>query len=293
MECFAGKGFGKIESLTVSYVGAQGRELLRNEQLQNFNSGFVRSRFCTPTPNPLPSICTPIGNPPPVVQINPAIFGPSPALLNDPNQILAGSAVSITRNGATSDYHALQSQFQSRFTKGFQAVLSYTWAKAIDDVSDETITGIPLQNAVAGLERGSANFDVRQNFVAAISYDLPTWKANGLTKAIFGNWAVDTIIRARTGLPFTVITQNFDPLSFGQNRRVNLIGGVPIWLNDSNAPGGRKLNPAAFSAPQLGFQGTLGRNSLRSFSHQQVDLSIRRNFNLTVKSADSISRRGV
>lgn len=278
------KGFGNNQSLTVSYVGAAGHELLRNEQVQNFSSGFVRARFCTPTPNPLPTFCTPTAAPPPIIQINPAIFGPSPALLNDPNQILNGSAVSITRNGATSDYHALQTQFQSRFMKGLQAVLSYTWAKAIDDVSDETITGIPLQNAAVGLERGPANFDVRHNFVAAISYDLPTWKANGLTKAIFGNWAVDSIIRARTGLPFSVISQNFDPLNIGTTRRVNLLGGVPIWLDDANAPGGKKLNPNAFSAPQLGFQGTLGRNSLRSFNHQQVDLSIRRNFNLGEKT---------
>ncbi|MGQ0540657.1 MAG: TonB-dependent receptor domain-containing protein, partial [Blastocatellia bacterium] len=277
------KGFGRDNSLTVSYVGAAGRELLRNEQLQNFNSGFVRARFCTPAPNPLTAACSPAANPPPVVLINPAIFGPNPALLNDGTQILNGSAVSITRNGASSDYHAMQTQFQSRFMKGLQTIVSYTWAKAIDDVSDETITGIPLQNAATGLERGPANFDVRHNFTAAISYDLPTWKANSLTKAIFGGWAVDSIMRARSGLPFSVISQSFDPLNIGTTRRVNLLGGVPIWLVDSSLPGGRKLNAAAFSAPQLGFQGTLGRNSLRSFSQQQIDLSIRRTFSLTEK----------
>jgi hypothetical protein len=277
------KGFGKNQSVTVSYVGARGRELLRNEQIQNFNSGFVRSRFCTPIPNPLPPICTPSNNPPPVVLINPAIFGPNPALLNDPTQILNGSAVSITRNGAESDYHALQAQYQRRLSNGLQALVSYTFAKAIDDVSDETITGIPLQNPATGLERGPANFDVRHNFVAAIVYDLPTWEANGFTKAIFGGWSVDSIIRARTGLPFSVIWQAFDPLNIGTTRRVNLIAGVPVWLEDQNAPGGKKLNPAAFSVPPLGFQGSLGRNALRGFNHTQIDLSIRRTFNLTEK----------
>ena len=278
------KGFGKNQSLTVSYVGAMGRELLRNEQLQNFNSGFVRSRFCTPLPNPVPASCSPTNAPPPVVLINPAIFGPNPAALNDGTQILNGSAVSITRNGATSDYHALQTQYQRRLSNGLQAVVSYTFAKAIDDVSDETITGIPFQNAAVGLEKGVANFDVKHNFVAAISYDLPTWKANGFTKAIFGGWAVDSIIRARSGLPFSVITQTFDPLNIGQTRRVNLIQGVPIWLEDPNVGGGKKLNPNAFSAPQLGFQGTLGRNALRSFNLRQVDLSVRRTFALGEKA---------
>lgn len=277
------KGFGTNQSLTVSYVGALGRELLRNEQVQNFNSGFVRSRFCTPVPNPLPASCSPSGNPPPVVLINPAIFGPNPAALNDASQILNGSAVAITRNGASSDYHALQTQFQSRVTKGLQAVVSYTWSKAIDDVSDETITGIPLQNAATGLERGVANFDVPHNFVAAVTYDLPAWRANSLTKAVFGGWAIDTIVRLRSGLPFSVISQNFDPLNIGTTRRVNVVGGQPIWLDDANAPGGRKLNAAAFAAPALGFQGTLGRNSLRSFGLRQVDLSVRRTFSVTEK----------
>lgn len=275
------KGFGTNQSLTVSYVGALGRELLRNEQVQNFNSGFVRSRFCTPVPNPLPATCTPVGNPPPVVLINPAIFGPNPAALNDAAQILNGSAVAITRNGASSDYHALQTQFQSRFAKGLQAVVSYTWSKAIDDVSDETITGIPLQNAATGLERGVANFDVPHNFVAAVTYDLPAWRENSLTKAVFGGWAIDTIVRLRSGLPFSVISQNFDPLNIGTTRRVNVVGGVPIWIDDANSPGGRKLNAAAFAAPALGFQGTLGRNSLRSFGLKQVDLSARRTFDVT------------
>ncbi len=278
------KGLGKNQSLTVSYVGAMGRELLRNEQLQNFNSGFVRARFCTPLPNPVPASCSPTAAPPPVVLINPAIFGPNPAALNDGTQILNGSAVSITRNGATSDYHALQTQYQRRLSNGLQTVVSYTFAKAIDDVSDETITGIPFQNAAVGLEKGVANFDVKHNFVAAISYDLPTWKANSFTRAIFGGWAIDSIIRARSGLPFSVISQNFDPLNIGQTRRVNLIQGVPIWLEDSNVGGGKKLNSAAFSAPQLGFQGTLGRNALRSFNLRQVDLSVRRTFALGEKA---------
>lgn len=277
------KGFGTNQSVTVSYVGANGSELLRNEQVQNFNSGFVRARYCTPLPSPVPAFCSPTAAPPPVVLINPAIFGPNPAALNDGTQILSGSAVSITRNGATSDYHALQAQYQRRLSNGLQAVVSYTFAKAIDDVSDETTTGIPLQNAAVGLERGVANFDVRHNFVAAITYDLPTWKASGLTKAIFGGWSVDSIVRARSGLPFSVITQIFDPLNIGTTRRVNLNQGVPIWIEDRNVGGGRKLNAAAFSAPPLGFQGTLGRNALRSFGHHQIDLSVRRTFRLGEK----------
>jgi hypothetical protein len=277
------KALGSRQAFTVSYVGSKAIDLLRNEQVQNFNSGFVQSRFCTPTQSPLPAICAPAGSPSPIVRINPAIFGPTPAQLNNTAQILSGSAVSITRNGSYSNYHALQTQFRSRFTAGFQGVVSYTFSKAIDDVSDETFTGIPLSNTAVALERGVASFDVTHNLVAALSYDLPSWRLNSFTKAIFGGWAVDSIVRLRSGLPFSVISQSFDPLNIGSTRRVNLVPGQEIWLRDETVPGGAKLNPSAFAAPALGLQGSLGRNALRGFGLTQVDLSARRTFGLGEK----------
>jgi hypothetical protein len=43
------------------------------------------------------------------------------------------------------------------------------------------------------------------------------------------------------------------------------------------------LNPAAFAQPAAGRQGTLGRNALRSFSVNQVDLALRRQFSFSEK----------
>jgi hypothetical protein len=45
--------------------------------------------------------------------------------------------------------------------------------------------------------------------------------------------------------------------------------------------GGWRLNRAAFAAPPAGRQGSLGRNSLRGFALSQLDLTARRQFNLT------------
>ena len=55
------KGFGKNQTVTVSYVGAQGRDLLRAEQLRNYNAAFVRDRFGL--------------NSGALITVNPAIFG--------------------------------------------------------------------------------------------------------------------------------------------------------------------------------------------------------------------------
>ncbi|HMS10567.1 MAG TPA: hypothetical protein PKE66_13865, partial [Pyrinomonadaceae bacterium] len=272
------KGLGSAQSITLSYVGSASRQLLRAEQRRNFNAPYVASRYCPAGQPTLPPFCTP---PQPIIEINPAIFGPT-NLTSGP--IAAGSFVSVTRNGTKADYHALQAQFQRRLSRGLQAMVSYTYSKALDDVSDETFTGIPIADQVLSLERGRSNFDVPHNFIAAATWDIPTFGARGFTKALFGGWSLDTIVRYRSGLPFSVITQSFDVFNVGTSRRVDLVAGQEIWLDDTAVPGGRRLNPAAFAQPAAGRQGTLGRNALRSFSVNQIDLALRRQFSFSEKT---------
>jgi hypothetical protein len=56
---------------------------------------------------------------------------------------------------------------------------------------------------------------------------------------------------------------------------------VPTWIADSVAPGGRRINPAAFRVPPEVRQGNLARNSIRGFGFRQVDLSLRRDFRIS------------
>lgn len=271
------KGLGSAQSITLSYVGSASRQLLRAEQRRNFNAPYVADRYCPAGQPNLPPFCTP---PQPIIEINPAIFGPT-NLTSGP--IAAGSFVSVTRNGTNADYHALQAQFQRRLTRGLQALVSYTFSKSLDDVSDETFTGIPIADQVLSLERGRSNFDVPHNFIAAATWDIPSFGTSGFAKALVGGWSLDTIVRYRSGAAFSVITQSFDVFNVGTSRRVDLVAGQDIWLDDAAVPGGRRLNPAAFAQPAAGRQGTLGRNALRSFSVNQVDLALRRQFSFSEK----------
>jgi len=59
-----------------------------------------------------------------------------------------------------------------------------------------------------------------------------------------------------------------------------VVPGVPFYLQQSNAPGGKIINAAAFSIPAAG-QGDLGRNALRGFGATQLDLTLRRQFRFT------------
>ena len=60
--------------------------------------------------------------------------------------------------------------------------------------------------------------------------------------------------------------------------RPDLVPGVPIWLDDSAVPGGRRINTAAFTPAATEVQGTLGRNALSGFGMWQADLALRREF---------------
>jgi hypothetical protein len=194
--------------------------------------------------------------------------------------------VRLFTNGATSDYHSLQVQMQRRLSRGLQALGSYTWSHAIDTAS----TDVFASNSV--LIRGNSDFDVRHNFAAALTYDIPSPKYNGFVNRIARNWGVDLHANARTALP-VVTTSNvynitsgtlIEPLSGTQvARRANLISGVPIYLDDPTAPGGKIINRAAFAVPLAGRQGSLGRNVIRGFPFWQIDVAVRRQFNITEK----------
>ena len=185
--------------------------------------------------------------------------------------------VNLTRNRATSDYNALQVQFQRRLSKGLQALVSYTWSHALDDdsVSDSFILA----------QRGNAAFDVRHVFAGALTYDIPVPDDNTVAKAVLGGWSIDTIVRSQSALPLDLRARfGVDPATGSLvSVRPNVIDGVPLYVDDSSVPGGRRINRAAFSIPAIGGFGNLGRNQIRGLGSWQIDLALRREFNLTEK----------
>ncbi len=192
----------------------------------------------------------------------------------------------LVTNGGESDYNALQAQFQRRFSRGFQALVSYTFARSLDNVSDESQNNLQLPNTSFNpdLDRAPSIFDVRHAFNAAASYDIPSPFGEGFARKVFGGFSLDAIVRARSATPINLVSGANNSFSVGLTTilRPDLIAGQPLYLDDASAPGGRRFNPAAFDRATplaLGRQGTLGRNALRGFPARQLDLSLRRQFN--------------
>jgi hypothetical protein len=111
-----------------------------------------------------------------------------------------GSA-QLVSNTASSDYQALQVQFQRRLSLGLQAFASYTWAHSIDTGSAGSIgnaanTLVPTVDP--NVNRGPSDFDVRNSFSAGVTYDIPAPRGGALVKVILGGWSVQNLIQARS-----------------------------------------------------------------------------------------------
>src|SRR5215469_3482449 len=208
------------------------------------------------------------------------------ATINSPNPNLAQAV--LYGNTATSDYDALQLQFQRRMSRGLQVLASYTWSHSIDEGSAGS-TGITNANLINS-GRGPSAFDIRHAFSAALTYVIPAPNINAFTNAILHGWSLDNIIQARSAPPVDVSDQSFFSFStgFAGDVRPDLVAGQPLYLFGSQFPGGKALNPAAFTDPPLldptnPFspplrQGSLGRNALRGFGATQWDFAVHRDF---------------
>jgi hypothetical protein len=173
----------------------------------------------------------------------------------------------------TSNYQALQAQFRRSVVQGVQALASYTWSHSID---------LGSAAAASPVERGNSDFDVRNNFSCGLSWDLPDMKREKVLKALLSHWGLDGRFMARTGFPI-ILNGNLltDPASGNQfYSGVNLVAGQPIYLYRSTYPGGRSLNPLAFSLPTGTNSGEAPRNFVRGFGATQINIAARREFPL-------------
>jgi hypothetical protein len=224
---------GPKQTLTVTYVGSDGRRLLRQDA------------------------------------ITPPAFSEGP--------------IQVTRNAGYSHYDALQVQFQRRISHGLQVLASYTLAKS-SDVGSSDAAGLDA-TSVSGIvlpPLSPSDYDIRNSFAGAISYEVPTPSWGRTARAILGGWAVDGIVRVSSAPPINVTVGGLTPVSEFNIVQPNIVPGQPYWIADPTQPDGRALNPAAFAPPPAGENGNFPRNGLRSpYSINQTDLALRRQFSIS------------
>jgi hypothetical protein len=184
----------------------------------------------------------------------------------------------LTTNSAFANYDSLQVQFRRPLSSRVQALLSYSWAHSLDNSSNDVVSGA---NTISGArDYASSDFDVRQSFSGAVRCEIPSAKNHRFSLLTEG-WSLDGILVARTGFPFNGLIFVTDPALGFAYIRPNNVPGIPYWMSNPTAAGGRSLNPAAFSTPAPGLQGTEPRNDISGFGLTQFDASLGRKFNIT------------
>lgn len=208
-------------------------------------------------------------------QYDPTVFGnPNFASTAD-----GGYGLYLTTNAASSSYNALQVQFERRLSRGLQMLLAYTFSRSIDDATSNF--------QVFTEERASSDFDIRHNFQAAVTYNIPGDYSNRFAAAVLKGWALDSRISIRSALPVDIYGYTYatDSLGVTLNFHPNRVPGAPLYLYESSAPGGRVINYGAFTVATdpdgNPIEGNFPRNGARGFDAVQVDLAVQRIFPIT------------
>lgn len=196
----------------------------------------------------------------------------------------------LVTNAATSDYDALQIQFQRRVSQGLELLSSYTWSHSIDSASAGSVFGNEANALTPGINpnqnRGPSDFDIRQSASLGLTYEIPVFTEKRLTKSIVRGWSVQNVIQARSSLPVNIYDSGLFNLSSGAATfiRPDIVAGQAFYIYGPQYPGGKGFDPAAFVDPPLDSngsplrQGNLGRNALRGFPAAQWDFALHRDF---------------
>lgn len=174
----------------------------------------------------------------------------------------------------TSNYQSLQVKFQRSISHGLQALFSDVWSHSLDFGSN---------NASYALTHGNSDFDVRNNLQGGVVWDIPAYRGEPLLRGLLSDWSTDNRLMARTAFPITLQGNLIsDPITGEQYYgNVNLVPNEPVYLQGSQYPGRKAINPAAFTYPaDPNSAGDAPRNFVRGFGEVQWNTALRREFHI-------------
>jgi Carboxypeptidase regulatory-like domain/TonB-dependent Receptor Plug Domain len=208
---------------------------------------------------------------------------------NEPFRNPNFSTIRSAIQGFSSNYNGLNLSANRRFNKGLQFQASYSFGKSLDNRSGNAGRQ-EYNNGQArifdpfnrGLDYGRSDFDVRHNFTANVTYELPFGKdLKGIAGAAFSGWQVNSIVKLASGIPFTPLVDGDPDLdgSTDNSARADLVGDP----NTGPRTPDQWYNLSAFAPPTVGFRGAAGRNIVAGPNFRTVDLSLNKSFALTEK----------
>jgi hypothetical protein len=194
-------------------------------------------------------------------------------------------------SGAVSNNNELTATYTRRMTAGFVINANYTWAHALDEISNGGLLNTSARGNLLGQinplslranNYGNADYDIRNQFNANWVWTEPYHFNNRAANGILGGWIFSENFITRSGLPFTVLD--------GTTAIGNAGTGVntPAQLTSPNAQQScvnghsQCFNSADFQpASDLGLFPTQRRNQFRGPGFFNSDFTFGKNFHIS------------
>ncbi len=187
-------------------------------------------------------------------------------------------------------YNSLQIKSEKRLTKRLSFLVSFVWAKSIDDADSPVVGNYDSFGAQdernLHLERGLSFFDVRYRLAGGYVYSIP---AAPVWKPVFSNWQLTGNLTFQTGTPLNPVYFATDFANSGTPNRPNVVPGQSISLPEDQRSADRLFNTAAFSNPAPFTFGDAGRDIIPGPGNEVVDFALHRRF--TVAEGKSVEFR--
>lgn len=131
-----------------------------------------------------------------------------------------GGNIAVHDNSGDANYSGVTAELERKMRHGVLTRIAYTYAKALDDVSEEYTSGnfsaYPEQQkpfAGRGRDWAISAFDHRQRAVISAVYELPKWNAEGSMKilaAAYNGFSISGIVAYQSGTPYNVELGTYD-----------------------------------------------------------------------------------
>jgi hypothetical protein len=195
-------------------------------------------------------------------------------------------SILLLQSDQKASYNGIQITAAKRMSRNVSFNANYTYSKTLSGVElyNSTNQGLAQNYSNLAADFGAGDTDQRHIFSMSLIYkpDYFGSNSNPVLRHVFNGWSISSIIKLRSGLPFTVtngaVDANLDGLT---NDRAQLVGNPTL----SNPTAAMWFNTAAFARNNVvtgvATDGSSRRNMLYGPSYHTVDLGISRNFNLT------------
>ena len=197
------------------------------------------------------------------------------------------NAINAILSAFNSNYHALQTSFNMRFSGSGFFGFAYTWSKNLTDNSSDR-SNAPQNMYDWHAEYGRATLDRRHVLTASSVYPLPSLsRSSSLVKHALGGWQISGIFTYNSGLPLTVTSSlGNDPGGLGSVNNIASAAGVrPDLTGDPELASDLRtidkwFNTAAFAEVPLGEHrpGNAGRSILDAPGIIRLDFSLFKQF---------------